>query len=121
MSKKYTKKTQRSRRNSPVQFHARIVGKDEGSMQLSLPIAELLAGEVEKFATEAGLLMIKGLIDDEVERRAGPRYQHAAERQVTRWGSEEGSVVFAGRKVPFERPRLRGVNGKEVPLERYRM
>jgi transposase-like protein len=93
-------------------------------VQLCLPIAAILAGvhdAVEAVAAEAGLLVIRALLEEEVEQRAGPRYQHKPERQASRWGSEEGSVVFAGRKVPLARPRLRSREGREVALERYEL
>ena len=76
---------------------------------------------VESVAAEAGLLVMKALIDDEVEQYAGPKDQHNSERQGHRWGSEEGYVVFSGRKVPIKRPRVRGVDGKEKALERYKL
>lgn len=122
MGKKYTRKTNRSRRKLPAGFRGRIVGVDQASVQLSLPIAEIVAGtsdSVEALAAEAGLLVMKALIDEEVEQRAGLRYRHAQGRQAVRWGQEEGYVVFAGRKVPLERPRVRGGDGRELRLERY--
>jgi transposase-like protein len=63
--------------------------------------------------------MMKALIDEEVEQIAGRRYGHQADRQATRWGHEEGHVIFCGRKVGVERPRVRTVDGREVPLQRY--
>jgi transposase-like protein len=71
-------------------------------------------------AGEVGLRLMKGLIDEEVKQLAGERYAHDSPDQAHRWGKEEGHVVFAGRKVAIERPRLRGKDGKEIPLQRYR-
>ena len=34
-------------------------------------------------------------------------------------GKRRWYVVLGGKKVPVERPRVRGVDGKEVALERY--
>ena len=122
MGKKYEKKTQRSRRKSAATFQSQVVDHDTDSVQLRLPIAEILAGvhdAVEAVAAEAGLLVMKTLIEEEVESHAGPRYRHTPQRQACRWGSEEGSVVFAGRRVPLTRPRLRSRDGREIPLERY--
>jgi hypothetical protein len=65
------------------------VSRDEASVQLQLPIAEILAGvndTVEALAAEAGLLVMKALIEEEVERRLGPRYAHAAGRTAVRPG-----------------------------------
>jgi len=124
MGKKYTKKTRRSRRKSPARMRGKIVSRDEASVQLQLPIAEILAGipdTVESLAAEAGLLVMKALIDEEVERRVGPRYAHAADRTGVRWGREDGHVVFAGRKVAFQRQRVRDRDGHEVELDRYRL
>jgi transposase-like protein len=95
---------------------------DGASVQLSLPIAEILAGlsdQVEALGAEAGLLVIQALLDEEVERRAGVRYHHAEGRSAVRWGRDEGYVTYAGRKVPIERPRVRSADGREVGLERY--
>lgn len=124
MSKKYTRKTHRSRRKLPGGFRGRIVGVDQASVQLSLPIAEIIAGMndgVEALAAEAGLLVMKALLDEEVEQLAGVRYQHADGRLATRWGREDGHVVFAGRKAALARPRVRGRDGRELRLERYRL
>ncbi len=87
-----------------------------------LPLNPLLlevAGAMEQTASQAGLLMMKALIDEEVEQIAGGRYTHQADRQATRWGHDEGHVIFAGRKVALPRPRVRSVEGREVPLTRY--
>ena len=64
MSQKYQKQTQRSRRKSPVRFRSAVVGHDGASVQLRLPIAEILAGvhhAVEAVAAEAGLLVMQTL------------------------------------------------------------
>src|SRR3972149_6490454 len=87
MGKKYNRKTNRSRRKLPAGFPGRIGGVDQASVQLSLPIAEIVADtidSVEALAAEAGLLVIKALIDEEVEQRAGLRYRHAQGRQAVR-------------------------------------
>ena len=43
MSKKYRKKTTRSRRKQS-QFRGTVLGVNEASMQLSLPVADVIAG-----------------------------------------------------------------------------
>jgi len=122
MSKKYTKTTNRSRRKSPPMLRGQVLGMDGQSIQLSLPIAELLGGlvdQIERLSADAGLLIMRALIDDEVEQTVGQRHQRQSERRAYRWGQEEGHVVYAGRKVPWQRPRVRSVTGGEVPLQRY--
>ena len=125
MKKKTTKGRGRSRRKS-VKLEGKVhqVDQDKGIAQLSLPIAEILAGvsdAVERVAGEAGLLIMKALLDEEVEALAGKRYEHQDDRQANRWGREESHVVFAGKKVAIERPRVRSRDSKEVSLERLRL
>ena len=122
MSKNYSKMKSRSRRNRPAEMKGKVLGITEGSVQLSLPMAEVLAGieeSVESVIGQAGLLVIKALLDDEVNQVVGDRYRHKEERTAFRHGQEEGHVVFAGRKVPVQRPRVRSVDGKEIQLKRY--
>jgi len=98
------------------------VSKGRASLQMVLPMSPLLsevAGAIEQTAAQAGLLMMQALIDEEVEQIAGVQYGHQTDRQVTRWGHDEGQVIFSGRKVAMAQPRLRSVEGREVPLQRY--
>jgi transposase-like protein len=123
MAKKYRKKTRRSKRNDPSNLEGDVRITPEGQAQLCLPIAEVLAGihhALEDFAAQAGLLVVKGLLEDEVDRKVGPRYGHNGERTMVRWGTEDGFIVFGGRKIAMQRPRVRKVSeSEEVPLETY--
>jgi putative transposase len=125
MGKSYQRKTRRSRRkvqNLQDQAVTVDVAGGKASFQMVLPMSPLLsevAGAIEQTAAQAGLLMMKALLDEEVERIAGRRYEHQADRQATRWGHDEGQVIFGGRKVAMPRPRVRSVEGHEVPLQRY--
>ena len=121
MGKSYQRKTRRSRRKMQDLRNQTVtvdMGEGKASFQLVLPMSPLLldvAGAIEQTASQAGLLMMKALIDEEVEQIAGARYTHQTERQVTRWGHDEGHVIFAGRKVALPRPRVRSVEGREIP------
>ena len=125
MGKNYQKKTDRSRRKVQQLDSSAVrvdIANGQAVFQMVLPMNELLAevaGAIEATASQAGLLMMKAMIDDEVEQLAGSRYAHDSERQAVRWGKQEGHVVFAGRKVGLERPRVRGKDGKEMSLRRY--
>ena len=125
MGRSYQRKTRRSRRKMQDLPNRNVtveVGEGKAAFQMVLPMSPLLseaAGAIEETAAQAGLLMMKALIDEEVEQIAGTRYGHQADRQATRWGREEGHVIFCGRKVAMPRPRVRSVEGREVPLSRY--
>ena len=92
-------------------------------VQLPLDRDELLAlmqDSLETLAIELGLLVATDILEDEVIRLCGPRYQHQAERTHTRYGRQKGLVTLAGQKLPIDRPRVRRVDGGgEVPLESY--
>ena len=125
-NQKSAKKGSRSRRKSARRSKGTVVSVDANgakpSVQLELPIAEILSGvqeSVEELSIDAGLLVMKCLIEEEVERRVGKKGKHDPDRQAQRHGHEDGYVVLAGKKMPFERPRARTVDGSEVPLERY--
>jgi len=125
ISKKYQKKTNRSRRNLQDLSGNTVkvtLGGGQAKFQMVLPmdeVTDMMAIEIEKMASQAGILMMKALLDEEVEGLVGPRHNHDQDRQAYRWGNEEGHVVFAGRKVAIDRPRVRSKGGNEIPLERY--
>ncbi len=118
MSQKYRKKPRRSSRKQIRQPEGEVLGIDDASVQLSLPIAEILAGAhdaVEAVAGQAGLLVMQAIIDQEVkDLTGGDRHARSKERRAFRWGHEDGFVVFAGQKLPLRRPRVRGLDNKEM-------
>ena len=104
MGKYYQKKTNRSKRkmhhfdNNTVTVS---LADGKASFQMVLPMSEILfnvAGAIEQTASEAGLRMMKALIDEEVEQLTGDRYRHQPARQAIRWGKE-----FAAANLPVAR------------------
>jgi hypothetical protein len=80
----------------------------------------LMQGSLEALAVELGLLVASAILEDEVTRLCGQRYQRRPDRSHTRYGHQRGVVMLAGQKLPIERPRVRGAaGGGEVPLETY--
>jgi putative transposase len=80
-------------------------------------IVEELGLEFQAFATSAGVLVMKGLMEAEEKYLAGERRSRGT--QVNRWGENPGSVVVGGQKVPIPKRRLRTREGKEVRLSSY--
>lgn len=68
-----------------------------------------------------GLEAVEGLLQEEVLRLAGPRYDRkAADQPYRRWGRQPGSVYLADQKLPVQVPRVRNVaTATEVPLHTY--
>jgi len=124
MTKKYRTKRASSRERSPERKGPRVISADGQSVQMLLPLAEVLTGAkdaLEGLVGQIGILVVQTLLEDEVTQRVGPRSRKVTDRSAYRHGHEAGYIVFAGRKVPIERPRMRGTEGGELPLERYEL
>jgi transposase-like protein len=117
----------RKRRRTASPAGVEVAERGDGSadrivVALSRPVAEVIAGvgeEIERLTGEAGLLIMKAVMDAEVESLAGPKGRHDPRRQATRWTSQGGYVVLAGKKLNVTRPRVRTVAGTEVGLRSY--
>lgn len=73
-----------------------------------LLISLLLPPAVKKFIEEC---------EKEVEQLCGARYKHGKTNQ--RWGSQDGSIILGNHHVAVEKLRVRGKDGKEIPLQTY--
>ncbi len=122
MSRAYKK-----RRRGASQAGAEVVDRADvlaGRVKVELPVslAEVIDGvsdQIERLTGEAGLLIMKAVMDAEVESLAGPKGRHDPDRRATRWTSQPGYVVLAGKKVKLIKPRVRDLAGGEVSLRSY--
>jgi transposase-like protein len=100
-----------------------VINGRELAMRLPLPLVEVweeLQAEVERLTGAAGLEILRALLEDEVRQRVGPPYRPDPGSGNRRWGQQPGYVVFAGQKIPLQRPRVRTRAGEEVELQNYR-
>jgi putative transposase len=92
-------------------------------IQLPLDREELLGqmqDSLESLAVELGLLVASAILEDEVTRLCGRRYERPSQRTHTRYGRQGGVVTLGGQKLPIDRPRVRRADGGgEVTLESY--
>src|SRR6266516_3850358 len=65
-----------------------------------------------------GLMHVQMLLDEEVEALAGARYAREDGTAGTRHGSNPGTVVLDGQRVPIRVPRVRSEQA-EIPLRSY--
>jgi transposase-like protein len=114
-------RSRRKRRHRDPMKHATKTSLPDGrpGIQVTLPFDPgfLLQEAVEQLATEIGLTVMTGLLEDEAEQLAGPRHAKGDGKAIRRHGYEESSVTFAGKKLAILRPRLRDAAG-EVALTR---
>ncbi len=125
MRNTYQSRARKSMRKFEVLDPGRFCEMAEGRemvVQLLVPLVEVwedLQADVERLTGEAGLRILRAVLDEEVTRRVGPPHRPDPASGAVRWGRQPGYVVFAGQKVPLLRPRVRTRTGEEVDLESY--
>jgi putative transposase len=92
---------------------------------VTIALAEI-AGSLREgllaLAVGTGLQVMDALIDESVAALAGPKFKHDPERTAVRHGTEAGSVVLGGRKLPIRRPRVRSADGTaEMAVPAYEL
>ena len=107
-----------------VQRFRRFAMETNPNIQTILPLAEivgLLQEGAGHLMREAGLLLMMGVMEEEVRHVVGERHVQNPERQASRWGKENGYCVIDGQKVPVQRTRVRDNEKHEVKLGSYEL
>lgn len=89
------------------------------SVRLDGPIVNMILNtrtELDSLIAQVGLQVIRGVLDQEIGTLCGTRGQQKAYRH----GSQSGYVIFAGRKVTINKPRVRQKGGAELALATYK-
>lgn len=69
-----------------------------------------------------GLMHIVAVVEEEVVRLAGEKYQRNGIAGYDRWGKQQGSVFIQDQRIPIMYQRVRnGRTKKEVPLASYEL
>ena len=119
MQKRYQIDKQRA-----VQQFRRLATETNPNIQMILPLAGIvgmLQEGVGHLMREAGLVLMIGVMEEEVRHVVGERSVPNAGRQASRWGKEQGYCVVDGQKVPIERTRVRDKANREVKLGSYEL
>src|SRR5579864_8943137 len=107
-----------------VQQFRRIATEQNPNIQMTLPLADivgLLKEGVGNLMRQAGLELMRLVMEEEVKSLAGERHQQHEGRRAHRWGKEDGYCVVDGQKVPIRRTRLRTAENREQRLGSYEM
>ena len=92
------------------------------SDEVRIALAEVAGAAREgllAMSVATGLAVMQAMFEAEITAVAGPKGKHDPDRVAVRHGTGRGSVTLGGRRVPVDRPRARGVDGHEVPLQAY--
>jgi len=75
-----------------------------------------VSASFDRFCLAAGIETLGAMMEADAEAACGPRHSRSADRLGHRWGRTAGKIGFHASKVAMERPRVRGLDGKELPL-----
>jgi putative transposase len=70
----------------------------------------------ERLCLAAGMEALGAMMEADVEAACGPRHGRDEKRGAHRWGRTRGRIGFHGGKVAVERPRVRGIDGREMAI-----
>jgi putative transposase len=70
----------------------------------------------ERFCLTAGIGAIEHMLCEDAQQLAGLPHSRAGGRVGHRWGRTTGKIGFHGGKVAVNRPRVRGLDGRELAL-----
>ena len=85
------------------------------AMQLFLPLAHLIRGDLHDFVVTVGMKAFQFLLEQDRTEICGQAYGRNRGDVPVRSGNAPSSIAFGGRKVSLERPRVRH-KGSEVAL-----
>jgi len=70
----------------------------------------------ERFCLTAWIGAIEQMLCEDAQQLAGAPHSRGGGRVGHRWGRTKGKIGFHGGKVAVHRPRVRGLDGHELPL-----
>src|ERR1700687_34480 len=96
--------------------------KTSSTMTSAIPRApvgsawEEVSASFDRFCLAAGIETLGAMMEADAELACGPRHSRSEDRRGHRWRRTAGKIGFHAGKVAIERPRVRGLDGKELPL-----
>src|ERR1700709_436434 len=77
---------------------------------------EEVSASFDRFCLAAGIETLGAMMEADAAVACGPRHSRREDRRGHRWGRTQGKIGFHAGKIAVERPRVRGLDGKELPL-----
>jgi transposase-like protein len=100
---------------------ARRRSRSQGTTTEQLVFAAIrdVRATLHEAVVAAGMSVLSAMLEEDRTRLCGPRYVHDQGRHAHRAGHAEGELAMGGRRVRVRRPRVRGTDGQELPLETW--
>jgi putative transposase len=119
VSKKYQTKSRSTQAAAP---ELGDIAMPESVQVAMADIASSMREGLLALAVSAGMQVMTAMMEESVTALCGPRGEHDTGRRAVRHGSEAGSVVLGGRKVPVRRSRVRAADGSgEMAVPAYEL
>ena len=98
------------------------LNNDSVNRSIEITNSELLFAKAQngllEMSLSLGLEVMRMMLEEDVAQYAGPKGKHGtAGRTGYRHGTEKTTVVMGGKKVRVDRPRVRALDGGELPIE----
>lgn len=93
--------------------------KDQEVLRLVMNMPGIVGVKLHEMVVSAGLTVLVEMLEAERGQVCGKRYAHSATRLASRAGHTTGELAMGGRRVSVLRPRVRGVDGREVKLKTW--
>jgi putative transposase len=77
---------------------------------------EEVSASFDRFCLAAGVEALGKMMEEDAEEACGERHSRTQARRGYRWGRTRGKIGFHAGKIDIERPRVRGLEGKEIVL-----
>ena len=91
----------------------------ETTEQLAFAAMRDARATLHEAVVHAGMTVLAAMLEEDRTKLCGLRYEHDGDRRATRAGHVEGELAMGGRRVRVRRPRVRGADGRDVPLETW--
>lgn len=88
--------------------------------QLRLPLANLMRSTLLDTVITTGSIEAIRMLEEQREALCGPKHSQDGDRRAYRHGHCPGSLVMGGRRVTLPRPRVRGLDGRELELPAWK-
>ena len=106
----------KNRRNRPRCKGPKVRSPQEVDRRESPSARDLLREGLFGLCFQVGLQEFKAMLEEDREALCGPRYKQEKGRQAYRYGYDKGTLPFGGRLLDVKKPRVRSLDGKEIPL-----
>src|ERR1700737_4207186 len=91
------------------------ISQEARALALVTSVAAVVREGLHELVVRSGLGVVGAMLEADREALCGPRYEHS-EHNAHRAGHIRGELAMGGRRVEVKRPRVRSVEGRELPL-----